>query len=1200
MFRHIAAFELRYQLKSAVFWVGCTIFFLLTFGSVTSDQIQIGSRGSVHVNAPLAILQTLAIVTLFAVFVIVALVANVVIRDDATGFAPIVRTTSVSKRDYLLGRYVGALLVSFLVFASTPLGIFVGSLMPWLDPEKVGAFQLSHYLYALFVFALPTLLVVSAVFFSLATATRSMMATYVGAVAMVVLYLVLSGLFSDHEYDRYIAILDPFALSTLRVVTKYWTSAESNQNLPALSGLMLGNRILWTTIGVGLFALAYRSFRFESTGSGNASAKKPIASDPEVTAKRLVSAALPAPKHDRATRLRQAWSLARFDMTFVFKSPAFFVLLGIGVLNAMGSLWNAGTIYGGDVFPVTRLMIDALNGAFSLIPLMVAIYYAGELVWRDRERKIHEIVDATAAPDWVHLVPKILAIALVLIATTLASVVAAVIVQLLKGYTEFELFHYLSWYVVPASASALLLAVLSVFVQVLVPHKLLGWAVMLVYIVATVALSSAGFEHNLYNYGSWPEVPLSDMNGMGRFHIARDTFFLYWSSFALILCVLAYAVWPRGASDGLRARLRNAPRRLRGMAFALLGTGFVLFAASGAWIFYNTNVVNRYRTQPELDEQLADFEKALIRFETVAQPKIRSAKFEIEIYPRDTRVVTRGDYRIVNATSAPLPQVHVRWPDALRMDELEVEGAELEQEFGRHHYQIHRFRVPLAPGEERHIRFVTTFEERGFTNNRPLTRIVENGTFVNNGEIAPELGFSRENLLQDRQKRHKHGLPRELRPAPLEADAARAFSGLRHDSDWIDTDITVTTDADQTPIAPGMLVHESVHAGRRTARFKSDAPMMHFFSIQSARYAVQKKKWNDVELAVYYHPSHPYNVPRMLDAMALSLEIFSASFSPYQFKQARVLEFPGYARFAQSFANTMPYSESIGFIFDHQSEPDQIDMVTYVTAHEVAHQWWGHQLLPADQQGASMLVESFAQYSALLVMEKMYGRNQVRRFLKYELDRYLRSRGGEAIEELPLSRVENQPYIHYQKGTLAMYWLREIVGQAKVDRALSRLLGEFAMKPPPYANSRDFLRLLREEVGPEHESLIRDSFEKITLYDLSVKSATSQKRADGKFDVTLRVSARKLYADGRGTEVAAPLDEPFEVGVFTAEPGRADFGDANVLSLERRRLHDGEQTFTVRVDREPTYAGVDPYNKRIDRNSEDNLSTVDALATAAQ
>jgi aminopeptidase N len=379
---------------------------------------------------------------------------------------------------------------------------------------------------------------------------------------------------------------------------------------------------------------------------------------------------------------------------------------------------------------------------------------------------------------------------------------------------------------------------------------------------------------------------------------------------------------------------------------------------------------------------------------------------------------------------------------------------------------------------------------------------------------------------------------------------------------------------------------------------------MHFFSLQSARYAERRETWkaangDEVALAVYYHPEHPYNVQRMLDAMKLSLDTFTRAFSPFQFRQARILEFPAYESFAQSFANTVPYSESVGFIQNHPREAadgdERIDLVTYITAHELAHQWWAHQVIGADKQGATMLSESFAQYSAMLVMEQKYGPAMVRKFLKYELDAYLRSRGSEVVEELPLVRVESQGYIHYRKGTLVMYWLKESVGQAVVDRALQRLLQTFAFKPAPYPSASDFIALLREEAGPKWNTLITDLFEKITLYDLKASDATASKRQDGTYEVTFTVDAKKLYSDSTGQETEAVLAEDFEVGAFTAQPGKKGFSKQSVLQVERRRLASGSQQITLVLSSEPKWVGIDPYNKRIDRNSDDNLVTVNSI-----
>lgn len=1197
MLAHVAAFEWRYQSRSPVFWVGCLIFFLLAFGSVTSDNIQLGSRGNVHLNAPYALLQTTGILSMFALFVVVAMVANVVIRDDETGFAPILRSTSVSKASYLVGRFAGACAAALVVIAMVPLAVAIGALMPWQDPEKIGPLRLADYAYTLFAFALPTLLIVSAGFFALATATRSMMWTYVGAVAVLVLSLVSRGLLRDPQFGSFAALADPFGLSALNQATKYWTAAERNTQLPPMSGLLLANRLLWTGVALALFALAYRVFSFETRSTGKAAA----AGKNEPQAKTAPTAtrhgALPAPRADGATRWAQLWRLARFDMAFVFRSPAFFVLLGIGVLNAGGSLWYTGEWYGSGSYPVTRLMVQALAGAFTIMPIIIAIFYAGELVWRDRERRMHEIVDATAAPDWAHLVPKIVAITLVLAACPGVAVLAGVVVQTLKGYTRYELGSYLLWFALPMTIAALQIAVLSVFVQVLVPQKFIGWGVMLLYIVAAVSLGAAGFEHHLYDYAGNAPVPLSDMNGMGRFWIGQAWFQFYWSAVALVLAVLAYALWRRGAIVALRARAPQLRRRLRGPALGLLGAGVAAAIASGVFIFHNTNRLNRYENQDERDARTARFEKQYLQYETLAQPRITAVTLDVQLYPREARAVTRGSYRVENRSAAPIETLHINFSDRLQLDALEFPGATLEHDDTDLHYRIYRLQPAMRPGEVRELRFVSTLEERGFPNGAPLTRIVANGSFIDNTEISPFIGMSREGLLTDRAKRRKHGLPPDLRPPKLEDERGRAHNALRADSDWVDAEITVTTDADQTPIAPGYTQSDTSANGRRTVRFKTDAPINHFFSVQSARYEIQRDAWRspagkDVALAVYYHPGHEYNVDRMLSAMKASLDMFDARFSAFQFRQARILEFPAYANFAQSFANTIPYSENLGFI-SHLTDPTKIDMVTYVTAHEIAHQWWGHQVVSGDQQGATMLIESFAQYSALLVMEKMYGREQMRRFLKYELDRYLRSRGAEVVEELPLARVENQQYIHYQKGTLAMYWLKEVVGEAVVDRALAKLLQQYAFKPAPYPNSRDFLKILRAEAGPAHDALIDDLFEKITLLDVKVTAARAAKRADGKFDLTLDVEARKLYADGQGRETEAALDEPLDVGAFSVRPGERGFDAGSVLYFQRQGVRSGRQQLRFVADQPPVWVGVDPYNKRIDRNSDDNLVKVE-------
>lgn len=723
---------------------------------------------------------------------------------------------------------------------------------------------------------------------------------------------------------------------------------------------------------------------------------------------------------------------------------------------------------------------------------------------------------------------------------------------------------------------------------------------MLLYVVANTTLGTLGFEHNLYNYAGTAPAPLSDMNAMGHFWIGRAWQQAYWLAFGMMLLVATHLMWRRGTETRLGPRFALLGQRLRGTPGKLMGVAALLWVGLGAWVFYNTNVLNPYQTKPELEQWQADYEKTLLPFEKLPQPTILHVTLKVDLYPKSIRADAQGTYLLENRTGQALSRVDVQLDRHLLVQSLELDGATLEKEYKAFNHRVYALSSPMQPGERRTLKFTTRLEQQGFVNAEPLTRIVGNGTFLANYHLSPILGVVRDELLQDRSKRRKYGLPSELRPAKLEDAAANAYMFFRHDSDWVSADIILSTDADQTPLAPGDTVSDTVANGRRTLVTRTEAPINNFFSLQSAHYVIKKDTWRGqggepVELSVYFHPAHASNVQRMLDAMKASLDVYSAAFSPFQFRQMRILEFPAYASFAQSFANTVPYSEGIGFIQDFKDEDrdEKIDMVTYVTAHEVAHQWWGHQLVGANKQGSTMLDESFAQYSALLVMEKLYGKEQIRKFLKLELEAYLRSRGTEAIEELPLNRVENQGYIHYQKGALVMYWLKEVVGEKAVNHALQQLLEKFAFKTAPYPSSADFLELLQAEVGPQREQLIEDLFEKITLYDLKASDAKATKRPDGKFEVTFTVEAKKLYADGKGKEIESPLNEGFDIGVFTAEPGQKGYKRESVLLMERRPLQSGKQTITLLVTAEPKFVGVDPYNMRIDRNSNDNLTKVE-------
>jgi hypothetical protein len=789
-------------------------------------------------------------------------------------------------------------------------------------------------------------------------------------------------------------------------------------------------------------------------------------------------------------------------------------------------------------------------------------------------------------------VPKIAAIFLVLLIVNLAGMLTGVAYELIGGAHSLGLVTYLTWFIIPAAVDVLQIAVLAVFVQVLMPNKYAGWAVLFAWFVGGIFLTNMGYSDPLYRFGGGPQVPLSDFVGQGGFWFGSAVFEFYWTCFALILVVLAHWLWPRGTDLGLRSRLRRVGRHVSAPSLAIIALALVAMAATGAYGYYNIKVLNRYETSDDLEKYQADYERKYLKFEKLPMPAITRVAMNVQLFPKQRRLLVDGRYDLQNKTNGPIRDVHVRRGDRdARFLQLSIGGAHLVYDDPKFGYRIYRFDTPLAPGAKAALTWKSQIWHRGFTAGQPATDIIENGTFVNNFAFAPEIGMNRNGLLQDRAKRRRQHLPDELRPPKLE-DMSAVGKNYIH-ADWVMSDITLSTSADQTPIAPGDRVSDVTQDGRRTARFISPAPILNFFSIQSARYKVASREHNGIRLSVFYNPGHDWNIAKMLNAMGVALDYYRSHFGPYQFNYARIVEFPGYQSFAQAFAGTMPYSETIGFNAN-TNDPAKIDFTTYVVAHEMSHQYWAHQVVGADMQGGTSMSETLAQYSALMVMKHLYGPDKIRRFLKYELDNYLSGRKAEAVEELPLERVENQQYIHYRKGAVVMYLLQQRLGEDAVDRALARFLAKWRFKGPPYPRSLDLIAEFRKEAKtPEQQQLITDLFEKITIYDLKVTDAVTKKDATG-WTTTLTIAADKYYADGKGNETKAKLDEPIEVGLFTARPGLGAFSSKNVIMMGQQPIHSGVQKITLHSSVKPTFAGVDPYNFYIDRNSDDNVKDVTA------
>lgn len=888
------------------------------------------------------------------------------------------------------------------------------------------------------------------------------------------------------------------------------------------------------------------------------------------------------------------FSMVRFQTLSILRNQVFLIILLIGLINLGGNLTFFYDWYGTPVYPTSYSVVDRIAGGFYIFMIAIIVFYTGVLVWKERDAGISDMLDASAVSTGTIFVSKFIAMMLALAAVQVVLILAGIITQLLSGYPQIDFTHYVVELLIMDMLTFAQLVAVALLIHTLVNNRYVGYFVFVAVLVVQASLQGAlRTEFNMFMLWNQPTRIFSDMNGYGPFVPGMVWFNLYWAFFAGLLLIAAYAFFVRGHHSRFSDRLTEAGRRFRKARIPALAL-FTAFLASGGWIYYNTAVLNTYISSKEMEQIQLNYERTYKQYEGIPQPRWVHFDYEMDIHPYERDLFVRASAVIVNKSEAALDSLHFTLPASVRPENMliDIPGATLTLDDARHGYRIYTLGQPLMPGDSLHIQLRSEIVTRGFENEVSFTSLTQNGTFFNNFDIMPSFGYQSGYEVQSPTRRARLGLPERARMPVLDENdlVSRANHYVSGDSDWITMRAVLSTANDQIAVAPGSLKREWTQDGRRYFEYELDHKALNFYAFMSARYEVARERWNEVDIEVYYAPRHSMNVPNMLSSIRKSLEYFTTHFGPYHHTQARIIQFQRYSSFAQAFPGTMPYSEGIGFISDLRNlGPGDIDPVFYVVAHEMAHQYWAHQVIGARMQGAEMLSETFSQYAALMVMEQAFGREQMDKFLRHETNSYLRGRGRERIAERPLMQAEEQSYIYYNKGSIVMYYLKEMIGEENVNRALRSLIDTYGYQEPPYPTTLSAVRAFREVTPDSLQYLIEDLFETITFFSNTAVSAEFEQDGD-EYIVTLTTRTEKFRADSLGVLAPVPLNDFIDIGIFARPEQGLRLGEA--LLMERVHVTERDNTIIRRVTAEPREAGIDPWNYLIDRQPETNTRRV--------
>ncbi len=915
-------------------------------------------------------------------------------------------------------------------------------------------------------------------------------------------------------------------------------------------------------------------------------------------------------------KLKQLIYHSLFYAKSILKETPFWAIVICGMAIIFINSISLGTAYGVDSYPLTFIIVEDLQEMSIFFFLIILIFYSGELVWKERDTKLSEVYDVLPVSSLINLTSKLIGLLLIYLVLILALIISGLIFQTTKGYFNYELGVYFTGFFIEIFPYLVLLTMVSFFFQVLANHKLIGHLLVVSFLVFVLfGTKILDFNHGLYSYGAGDLGKYSDMNGYGHYWSPYGWFMLYWFAFSALLFLIAVLLVVRGKEITFKKRWQLSKDRSTNF-FKKLSLGIlVIFISTGSYIFYNTNILNSYSSISTQKEYQANYEKLFKAIENLPQPKIVDVHLNVELYPYERNYSIEGTFILTNLSDTTIRTIFIQ--------KLPSKGIELSaitfskegvlgdnasipitiktgsgsiqpytyEEFGQFAYTLNE---PLQIGDSLKMEFKQTYITKGFTENKDK-RIVYNGTFLDNFQL-PTFGYNAHIELTEEDDRKKYGLSPKAKVAKRTNPIARKLARTGDDGKAINFEAIIGTANDQIAVAPGQLQNKWTENQRNYFHYKSSKPIINFYPITSARYELLTDKWipkNDsigdsIALEIYYHKGHEYNLDRMMEAMKKSFAYFTQNFGPYPYQQMRIVETPRYLDRAQSFPTMVTYSESMGFIMNIEAAK-AVDMPFFITAHEVAHQWWGLQVAAANVQGKKMILESLPQYAALMVLRQTYSEEKVQQLLDLERIRYLEGRGLGSEQEMPLALENNQNYIYYGKGTLNLYALQDYISEDSVNLALKRFVKDWNSFDGPlakekYATTLDLLDYFRAVTPDSLQYIMDDLFEKVIFYENSITAGTYEKIANQQYQVNLDLTTKKHNIDSLGKKSKTPINDWIDIGIY----GKNKEGKDTLIYLKKHQFTKEVSSIMLVVNQKPTKAVIDPKQKLIDKNNFEN------------
>lgn len=1129
--------ELRAQLTSAPF---VALVLLLVAATSTLNPVAMlpgGSDADVPVravaNSVYSLAPTFAMSGFFVYPFFAALMAGLsVLRDEEAGVSELLHSTPLTKAEYTFAKFAGVV-AALLIAVAVHVLIVIVFRESGVGGVARGPFELSAYLLAAGLFVVPGVLWMAGLTFVIGARTKAPMAVYALPVALFALEFVLlwnwhpRGI--DPTLDALLMVLDPTGLRWLthslfsddRGIDWYNAAPLAVDRVLMLGRLLTvlvpfaavaqlahgGKRVdnagarrnRWrrvmdaVPVGWRLRGGAAGLARASRGGSAPSTASSALASSTAATARSFGNLEDLPMRRRTPTGLRATTTVLVAELRSLMQQPSVY-LFGAFLFAVVTEVGGAEVdAYGSTpVLTAGGIAVNALP-AVTVLTCLFLLFVIVESLHRDRATGFDAIALSSPVPTLSFIVGKALAAIAMVGAFTVVCVAGGGVLLVAQSGASASWWPLVLVFGAVLGPTYVLWTAFVTAVMSLVRSRTSALAIGFVALLLTAAQFIRGSMTWVTNWPLWGSLRWSEFALFPLDGEALVLNRLLAMALALALFGVARRWFVRTERDPVAARSRRTPAAIGRLALrASPLVALPLFTG----MFLAVRVHEAY-DGPVAERAAAAYEATNRRqWGSVIPALIQHVDVTVVLDPAHRALDVDGTYDLVNRTSSTMTTLPFTVPFTFGRVGWHVRGVATTAAGGEG-LQVLSLAAPLAPGDTVRVgfRYAARINDGLSRNGGPVDAFVLPSSILlstHRGDFLPIPGY---------RAGRSASLP-TVDNAPRSPAAANDGLEDVNDDSTFDGDASFNRGASFTATmrvhAPAALTVNGV--GHRTTSVTRDGETLTTWetrepvsalNLVGAAYAVRRAEG----VAVFHHPTHTRSLDVIVRTLAAARRHYSTWFHPYPWDELRLSEYADLSSQATSYPTNIAFSEGLGFL---TTDGEHGGLAFAVTAHEAAHQWWGHLLTAGTGPGAGFLVEGMADYATLLLFEAERGASARRAHAALLERQFLDGRAGARERALLATRdaTSADEAVLQKKGAWTMWMLHNSLGAERTFAGLRAFIAEHRASGR-FATPAALLRTLRRQATDttQFDAQVAQWFHSTRLPEFTVDAARCE-RAD--------------------------------------------------------------------------------------------------------